>query len=242
MVPELTNWPCTIYNQSSNAVDSAKGEHLGRICIEGRKFSLHALRRAQSHGDRLSLQQQMTQPVILCLERAFLARQTPSVEPLWPEWLRSRRCRFPRTRPANPGASRGASRIPAAKQTCHRRATLDTRVPGTSVSATILGFLSVDQRRRRPGPVRTSTRRTLPFASSLTSNIRIVRSPLPQATQALRGRPLNEGITEPRLRCIYAIRTTTGWNCTGTVRQPNGRVTARATGHVHGAVLTLRTY
>ena len=34
--PELTNWPCTIYNQSSNAVDSAKGEHLGRICIEGR--------------------------------------------------------------------------------------------------------------------------------------------------------------------------------------------------------------
>src|SRR5271166_6908064 len=83
------------------------------------------------------------------------------------------------------------------EQTCHRRATSDTRTPGTRVSATIRAFSSADQRRRRPGPVRTSTRRNSPFASSLTSNIRIARSPLPQANQALRQRPLNMGFTGP---------------------------------------------
>src|ERR1700719_584723 len=80
------------------------------------------------------------------------------------------------------------------EQTCHRRATSDTRAPGTRVSATIRAFSSADQRRRRPGPVRTSTRRNPPFASSLTSNIRIARSPLPQPNQPLPGRPLNKGI------------------------------------------------
>src|SRR6516225_1019652 len=83
------------------------------------------------------------------------------------------------------------------EQICHRRATSDTRAPGASVSATIRAFSSADQRRRRPGPVRTSTRRKLPFASSLTSNIRIARSPLPQANQALPGRPLNKGFRGP---------------------------------------------
>ena len=67
------------------------------------------------------------------------------------------------------------------EQTCQRRATSDTRAPGIRVSATIRAFSSADQRRRRPGPVRTSTRRNSPFASSLTSNIRIARSPLPPA-------------------------------------------------------------
>src|SRR6476646_5367412 len=83
------------------------------------------------------------------------------------------------------------------EQICHRRATSDTRAPGTNVSATIRAFSSADQRRRRPGPVRTSTRRNSPFASSLTSNIRIARSPLPQAYQALRQSPLNKGIRGP---------------------------------------------
>src|ERR1700722_11003645 len=80
------------------------------------------------------------------------------------------------------------------EQTCHRRATSDTRAPGSRVSATIRALSSADQRRRRPGPVRTSTRRNPTFASSLTSNIRIARSPLPQPNQPLAGRPLNKGI------------------------------------------------
>src|ERR1700761_3220534 len=90
------------------------------------------------------------------------------------------------------------------EQICHRRATSDTRAPGTSVSATIRAFSSADQRRRRPGPVRTSTRRNSPFASSLTSNIRIARSPLPQAHQALRRSPLNKGIRGP-LTVVWII-------------------------------------
>src|SRR6516165_8174462 len=91
------------------------------------------------------------------------------------------------------------------EQICHRRATSDTRAPGASVSATIRAFSSADQRRRRPGPVRTSTRRKLPFASSLTSNIRIARSPLPQANQALPGRPLNKGFRGPLTQYLEEI-------------------------------------
>jgi hypothetical protein len=83
------------------------------------------------------------------------------------------------------------------EQTCHRRATSDTRAPGTSVSATIRTFSPADQRRRRPGPVRISTRRYPPFASSLTSNIWIARSPLPQANQPLPGRRLKKGVRAP---------------------------------------------
>ena len=56
-------------------------------------------------------------------------------------------------------------------QTCHRRATSDTFAPADNVSATIRAFSSADHRRRRPGPVRTSTRLNALFASSLTSNI-----------------------------------------------------------------------
>src|SRR6185437_10508689 len=94
---------------------------------------------------------------------------------------------------------RAARRQPktCCEQTCQRRATSDTRAPGTRVSSTIRAFSSADQRRRRPGPVRISTRRYSPFASSLTSNIRIARSPLPQAYQALRQSPLNKGIRGP---------------------------------------------
>jgi hypothetical protein len=44
------------------------------------------------------------------------------------------------------------------EQTCQRRATSDTRPPGTRVSATICAFSSAVQRRRRPGPVSSSTR------------------------------------------------------------------------------------
>src|SRR6476659_4862499 len=83
------------------------------------------------------------------------------------------------------------------EQICQRRATSDTRAPGTRVSATIRAFSSADQRRRRLSPVRTSTRRNALFASSLTSNIRIARSPVPQANQALPGRPLKKGFTAP---------------------------------------------
>src|SRR4051794_4961544 len=61
-------------------------------------------------------------------------------------------------------------------QTCQRRATSLTEVPGASVSATIRPFSDADHRRRRPGPVSTSTRRKPPFASALTSSIAIARS------------------------------------------------------------------
>src|SRR5271168_3524544 len=80
------------------------------------------------------------------------------------------------------------------EQTCQRRATSDTRAPGTRLSSTIRAFSSTDQRRRRPGPTSTSTRRYSPFASSLTSNITIARCPLPQATQSPSGWSLKMGI------------------------------------------------
>ena len=64
------------------------------------------------------------------------------------------------------------------EHTCQRRATSDTRAPGASISSTIPAFSSADERRLRTGPVRTSTRRNSPFASLLTSNIAIARSPL----------------------------------------------------------------
>jgi hypothetical protein len=83
------------------------------------------------------------------------------------------------------------------EQTCQRRATSDTRAPGTRLSSTIRAFSSADQRRRRPGPTSTSTRRYSPFASSLTSNITIARCPLPRATQPPSGRPLKKGVRAP---------------------------------------------
>ena len=51
---------------------------------------------------------------------------------------------------------------------------------------------------RRPAPpaagsVRTSTRRKSPFASSLTSNITIARSPLPQAKSSTSGKATKQG-------------------------------------------------
>src|SRR5580692_4296318 len=79
------------------------------------------------------------------------------------------------------------------EQTCQRRATSDTRAPGTRLSSTIRAFSSADQRRRRPGPTSTSTRRYSPFASSLTSNITIARCPLPRATQPPSGGVIEEG-------------------------------------------------
>src|ERR1700677_335862 len=88
------------------------------------------------------------------------------------------------------GSPRAACRHPktCCGHTCQRRATSDTRAPGTSVSATIRAFSSADQRRRRAGPVRISIRRKPPFAStfasSVTSYIAIARSLLPQAKQA----------------------------------------------------------
>ena len=72
-------------------------------------------------------------------------------------------------------ASRVANRILVANKPCQRRATSDTRPPGTRVFATICAFSSLDQRRRRPSRVSSSTRRNSPFASSLTS---CVDSPL----------------------------------------------------------------
>ena len=94
---------------------------------------------------------------------------------------------------------RAARRQPktCCEQTCRRRATSDTRAPGTMVSAIIRAFSSADQRRRRAGPVRTSTRRYSPFASSLTSNMTIARSPPPQAKQPLLGKPLRKGVRAP---------------------------------------------
>ena len=43
------------------------------------------------------------------------------------------------------------------EQICQRRATSDTRAPGTRVSATIRAFSSADQRRRRPGGSRSAS-------------------------------------------------------------------------------------
>ena len=77
------------------------------------------------------------------------------------------------------------------EQTCQRRATSDTRPP--AVMLTICAFSSADQRRRRPGPVSSSTRQIHPSRHGLTSNIRIARSLLPQANQALPGRPSKKG-------------------------------------------------
>ena len=82
-------------------------------------------------------------------------------------------------------------------QTCQRRATADTRAPGARVSSTIRDFSSADQRRRRPGPVRSSTRRKPPFASSLTSNITIARSPLLQANPPRLAQTWKEGAGPP---------------------------------------------
>ena len=94
---------------------------------------------------------------------------------------------------------RAARRQPntCCEQTCQRRATSDTRAPGIRVSAMIRALSSADQRRRRAGPVRTSIRRNPPFASSLTSNITIARSPLPQANQPRPRPPLNKGVRAP---------------------------------------------
>ena len=83
------------------------------------------------------------------------------------------------------------------EQTCQRRATSDTRAPGTRLSSTIRAFSAADQRRRRPGPTSTSTRRYSPFASSLTSNITIARCPLSQATQPPSGRVSKKGNRAP---------------------------------------------
>jgi hypothetical protein len=44
-------------------------------------------------------------------------------------------------------------------QICQRRAICETTAPGTIASAATSIFCSSDHRRRRPGPVRTSTRR-----------------------------------------------------------------------------------
>jgi transposase IS66-like protein len=69
-------------------------------------------------------------------------------------------------------SSRACRRHPnTCGQICH------TRAPGSNVSATIRAFSSADQRRRRPGPVRTSMRRKPPFVSSLTSTITIAGAP-----------------------------------------------------------------
>ena len=68
---------------------------------------------------------------------------------------------------------------------CHRRATSETRAPGTNVSATIRAFSSADHRRRRPGPVSSSNRRKPPFVASVIASIRITRSPSLHAVQAL---------------------------------------------------------
>src|SRR3954467_12347739 len=53
---------------------------------------------------------------------------------------------------------RAARRQPntSCEQPCQRRATSETRAPGTRVSAMIRALSSSDQRRRRAGPVRTS--------------------------------------------------------------------------------------
>ncbi len=62
------------------------------------------------------------------------------------------------------------------EQICQRRAICEITAPGSIASATTCIFCSSDQRRRRPGPVRTSTRRKTPLASSLKSVITSVPS------------------------------------------------------------------
>jgi hypothetical protein len=62
------------------------------------------------------------------------------------------------------------------EQVCQRRAICEITATGTIASATSCIFCSSDQRRRRPDPVRTLTRRKTPLASSLKSVISSVRS------------------------------------------------------------------
>jgi hypothetical protein len=81
--------------------------------------------------------------------------------------------------------SRFFSLLTCCEQTCQRRATSAMTAPGASVSATICALASSDHRRRRPGPVSTSTRRyPPPLASSLTSTIMPARSSPPEGEAA----------------------------------------------------------
>ena len=105
-------------------------------------------------------------------------------------------------------------------QTCRRRATSATTAPGFRVSATIRALSSADHFRRRPGPVRTSTRRyPPPFASSLTSTITSARSSQPQADQPY-STPAPEG--GPRRRTYPSAAGPAG-------RRSRGRAAGRAT-------------
>src|SRR6185312_5966700 len=63
-------------------------------------------------------------------------------------------------------------------------ATSATRAPGARLSWTIRALSSADQRRRRSGPVKSSSRRKPTFASLLTSNIITAPSPIPRESPA----------------------------------------------------------
>ena len=75
-----------------------------------------------------------------------------------------------------------------------RRATSDVTAPGANVSAMIRALSSTDQRRRRPVPVITSTRRTPASGSKLCSSIRTSRSPNHTSDDRSRARKFEHGV------------------------------------------------
>ena len=108
---------------------------------------------------------------------------------------RCRRCRFPR-HARQVLAHRASPAKDLCEQICKRRATSDTRAPVEGLRDNPCLLI------RRPAPPAARPRENLnasvlPFASSLTSNIRIARCPLPQANRAARAGSLNKGISAP---------------------------------------------
>jgi hypothetical protein len=71
-----------------------------------------------------------------------------------------------RGRSSRSGMPHIASRIPAENKPASAGQPSNTGAPGARVSATIRALSSADQRRRRAGSARISTRRNPPFASS----------------------------------------------------------------------------
>src|ERR1700733_3922134 len=100
-------------------------------------------------------------------------------------------------RSASHGAWRVASRILAGNRPANAAQPLTHGLPEPGSRQQSAPSLPPTSAAGGQDPSAASTRRNSPFASSLTSNIRIARSPLPQANQALLGQPLKKGDRAP---------------------------------------------